>query len=157
MSTPTIYEMPGHLIRRLQQISTSVFQSRMRSAGLDLTAVQFAALDALSRANEVDQATLAGLIAYDRATIGTVVDRLENRGLVTRSQSKQDRRARLVSITPAGQDLLSAAHPIVSEFQNEILAGLSKKERTMFLNLARKIAATGNSLSRAPLVMPEDE
>ena len=157
MSTPTIYEMPGHLIRRLHQISTSVFQSRMRSAGLDLTAVQFAALDALSRATEVDQATLAGLIAYDRATIGSVVDRLEHRGMVTRSQSKQDRRARLVAITPSGQDLLNTARPIISEFQNDILVGLSENERAVFLDLASKIASTGNALSRAPLVMPEDE
>ncbi|WP_292685703.1 MarR family transcriptional regulator [Novosphingobium sp.] len=75
-----IYGMPGHLIRRLQQQSTQVFAARMREAGFDITPVQFAAMDALAARPGIDQATLAQLIAYDRATIGGVVDRLEGKG-----------------------------------------------------------------------------
>ncbi|MEZ5701810.1 MAG: MarR family winged helix-turn-helix transcriptional regulator [Burkholderiaceae bacterium] len=63
-------KMAGHLIRRLQQQSTQVFQSRMQAAGFDLTSVQFAALDAIAQQPEIGQATLSAIIGFDRATIG---------------------------------------------------------------------------------------
>lgn len=151
MARQTIHDMPGHLIRRLHQISTSVFQRSMKEADLDLSPVQFAALDALSRAACVDQATLAGRIACDRATIGSVVDRLELRGLVTRRPSKSDRRAREVGLTQAGAQLLEVAWPVVAALQDDILSGLSPDERRVFLELSARIAASGNCLSRAPL------
>jgi DNA-binding MarR family transcriptional regulator len=156
MEGRTIHMMAGHLIRRLHQISTSVFQSAMKDAGLELSPVQFAALDALSRAAGVDQATLAGMIAYDRATIGSVVDRMEARGLVSRRPSRSDRRAREVQLTAAGRALLETAWPVVAALQTDILIGLTAQERDRFLDLAARIAAAGNTLSRAPLVAPKD-
>ena len=53
--------MPGHLIRRLHQISTQVFVARARAAGCDITPVQFAALDALLDHPGIDQASVAAL------------------------------------------------------------------------------------------------
>ena len=64
---------------RLHQISVEIFASRMAEAGIDLTPVQFAALTTVDDNPGVDQATLAGLIAYDKVTIGGVVDRLFRR------------------------------------------------------------------------------
>ncbi len=40
--------MPGHLIRRLHQVSTQVFTRHLQEAGFDLTPVQFAAMDAIT-------------------------------------------------------------------------------------------------------------
>lgn len=148
-----IYQMAGHLIRRLNQISVSLFQERMRALGLDLTPVQFAALSCLSANPGVDQATLAGLIAYDRATMGGVIDRLESKGLMSRHISKQDRRARVLELTPAGQMLLDQILPTVQKMQDDILVGLSDAERQQFVQLAAKVARAGNAISRAPLVM----
>ena len=95
--------MPGHLIRRLHQLSTQLFAQRIRDAGFDLTPVQFAALDALQGHPGVDQASLAQAIAKDRATIGAVVDRLEQKGLVARIVSSRDKRARELTLTDDGR------------------------------------------------------
>ena len=54
----------------------------------------------------IDQATLAGLIAYDRTTITGVVDRLVQKGLLVRQASRTDRRARELQITDEGQRTL---------------------------------------------------
>src|SRR6056297_1440679 len=89
-----IYTMPGHLIRRLNQISVALFAERMAQAGLTLTPVQYAALSAVAAHPGIDQARVAGLIAYDRATLGKVVDRLESRGLLSRRTASHDRRAK---------------------------------------------------------------
>lgn len=151
-----IYTMPGHLIRRLQQISISVFSDRMRGLGHDLTAPQFATLAVLSRAPGIDQATLAGLIAHDRPTIGGVVERLEAKGLVTRHQNEKDRRAKVLALTDAGATLLDDLVPHVREIQPDILPGLTDAERAEFIRLAAKVADAGNATARAPLKRPHD-
>ncbi|MBX3605394.1 MAG: MarR family transcriptional regulator [Piscinibacter sp.] len=130
--------MAGHLIRRLHQQSTQVFQARTQAAGFDLTSVQFAALDAIAEQPGIDQASLAATIGFDRATIGGVVDRLESKGLVQREVSVQDRRARELNLTPAGERLLAACRPVVEALQLDILAPLSVRERATFLALAHK-------------------
>lgn len=131
-------EMAGHLIRRLHQQSTQVFQAQTQAAGFDLTSVQFAALDAIAEQPGIDQASLAATISFDRATIGGVIDRLEQKGLVQRLVSAQDRRARQLHLTPGGRQLLSACRPVVEALQDEILAALSPRERASFLALASK-------------------
>ena len=127
-----LFQMPGHLIRRLHQRSTAVFQQEMKRAGQDLTPVQFAALQAIAAQPGIDQAGVAARIAYDRATIGGVIERLEHKGLVSRAVSPRDRRA------PAGQALLSDIEGLVADLQARILPGLSREERRQFLALAKK-------------------
>ena len=134
-------EMAGHLIRRLHQQSTQIFQAKTRAAGFDMTSVQFAALDAIAEQPGIDQASLAATISFDRATIGGVIDRLESKGLVQRAVSESDRRARLLSLTKDGEKLLAACRPIVEALQAEILGALSRTERKAFLTLAHKALA----------------
>lgn len=148
-----IYNMAGHLIRRLNQISTSVFTEGMKQAGFDLTAVQFAAMNAIRANPGLDQASLAGRIAYDRSTIGGVIDRLEAKGYIARRVSDRDRRARELLLTPRGEAVLQEITPVVRNLQPAILSGLSEEERATFLALAHKAADSGNELSRAPLLI----
>ncbi len=133
--------MPGHLIRRLNQISTQIFARHMGDLGLDLTPVQFAAMDALMAEPGIDQARVAARIAYDRATIGGVIDRLEQKGWVTRQISQRDRRAREVRLTDQGQAVFDEILPVVQKMQAEIMQGLSDDEQASFLQLARKAIA----------------
>lgn len=134
-----IEAMAGHLIRRLHQISTQVFGKHMLAAGTDLTPVQFAALDAIVAHPGIDQASIATKIAYDRATIGGVIDRLEQKGFVTRVVAQHDRRAREVRATQDGRDLYDRILPIVQDLQMDILFGLSPAERAEFQRIATKI------------------
>ncbi len=145
-------EMPGHLVRRLHQIATALFGTRMAEAGIDLTSVQFAALTAVQAAPGVDQATLAGLIAYDRVTIGGVVDRLVAKGLLDRRVSARDRRARVLELSDAGRALLARAMPVSDAVQEDILAGVPPEARDGFVALLRQATDAGNAHSRAPLV-----
>lgn len=147
-----IYQMAGHLIRRLNQISVSVFAERMAREGFDFTPVQYAALSTVAANPGLDQATLAGLIAYDRATLGGVVDRLEQKALVERSVSRADRRARELHLTAKGADMLALLKPIVADLQDDILIGLDETEKLQMMRLLEKATSAGNELSRAPLL-----
>jgi DNA-binding MarR family transcriptional regulator len=146
-----IYDMPGHLVRRFQQIAVAVFHAEVGEAGSDLTPVQYAALVALAKNPGVDQATLAGLIAYDRTTIGGVIDRLVQKGLVSREVKGRDRRARSLRITEDGLSTVTRIEPAVLTAQQIMLRGLSDEEVQTFMSLLRKAIADANDLSRAPL------
>jgi DNA-binding MarR family transcriptional regulator len=146
-----VLNRPGHLARRFQQIAVSVFVAEAETAGYDLTPVQYAALAAVKAHKGIDQATLAGLIAYDRTTIGGVVDRLEQKGLVSRRVSKEDRRARVLEITSAGKRTLIGIEPAVAAAQKSMLRGLDASESAQLLRLLRKAIDASNELSRAPM------
>lgn len=131
-------DVAGHLIRRLHQQSTQLFAQRTQAAGYDLTPVQYAALEAIYENPGADQARVAELIGYDRATIGGVIERLEKKGWVRRVVSEQDRRARELSLTAKGNRVRAELQPVVHALQKDILQPLSAAEQALFVELARK-------------------
>lgn len=141
--------MPGHLLRRCQQIAVSIFLKQCRD--FDLTPLQFAVLSALDQHGAMDQMRLGGLTALDRTTVGVVVTKLVDGGLAARRQSDKDKRSKVVTISPEGQRLLERAAPAVRDVQRRLLAPLDPAEREMFVRLLARIAEGGNSESRAPL------
>lgn len=146
---PEIHAMPGHLIRRMHQASQAVFDAEITAAGFDLTSVQFAALTVVEARPGLDQASLSTAIAFDRATTGGVVDRLEFKGLVRREISKVDRRARHLFIEPEGQTVLIGVRPVVDRVQGIILGGLNAAEKAAFLTLLEKALATIGDATRS--------
>jgi DNA-binding MarR family transcriptional regulator len=144
-------DMPGHLIRRMQQVAVAVFHAEVEAAGFDITPVQYAALVRVSGHPGIDQVTLAGLIAYDRTTIAGVVDRLVQKGFLSRDVSATDRRARVLQLTEAGATALEILTPAVERAQTVMLRGLDEREAAQFMHLLRKATDAVNDLSRAPL------
>ena len=144
-----VRDMPGHMLRRFQQIAVSIFLRDCKA--FDLTPVQFSVLAALAQSSPLDQIRLGGLAALDRTTISLTVRKLEERGLVARQVSAKDRRARLISLTAEGQALADEALPTVRAIQDKILAPLSASERELFRALLHKAVEANNQQSRAPL------
>ncbi|MDZ5453398.1 MarR family winged helix-turn-helix transcriptional regulator [Labrys sp. ZIDIC5] len=134
-----IHHLPGHLIRRLHQLSVATFTQKTQEAGFDLTQLQFAVLSVLEENPEIDQATLAMLVDMDKVTIGDVVSRLEARDLIRRVVKKTDRRARTLTLTTGGKTLLADVRPLVIEIQADILGSLSPEERDDFMALIIKV------------------
>lgn len=140
--------MPGHLLRRCQQIAVSLFLKECRRHAL--TPLQFAVLAALDQSGPLDQVGLGGLVALDRTTVSVVVRKLEARGCVSRRVSQSDRRSKLIEITDAGRALLDAAWASVEQVQDRLLDPLSMEERDCLQAMLRKIADENNEHSRAP-------
>jgi DNA-binding MarR family transcriptional regulator len=140
--------LPGHHIRRLQQIAVAIFLQETEATGV--TPVQYAALQTVANSPGTDQRTLARSIGFDTSTIAGVVDRLEARGLLLRSASPDDRRVRLLSLTPEGQALLDEVTPGMQRAQLRMLAPLPKAERAEFMRMLRVLVTANNDLSRAP-------
>ena len=130
---------PGHLIRRAQQIAVSIFADRL--AASDITPVQFAILNALSDTPDMDQVTLAKRVAFDPATWGSVIGRLEAKGWLTRQAHATDRRRKLLVLTPEGLQALSNMQTAVAEVQTHILAPLNADEQKQFVDLLARLVA----------------
>jgi MarR family transcriptional regulator, lower aerobic nicotinate degradation pathway regulator len=132
-----LQEMPGHLIRRLQQISNALFTEEC--GRFDLTSVQFAALFVVRAAGELDATRLAEQIAFDRSTIGDVIDRLEWKGWIVRSGRSDDRRVKVIRLTAEGAKLLKRVEPAVQRVQTRLLERLSTSERRVLLALLKRL------------------
>jgi DNA-binding MarR family transcriptional regulator len=143
-----IDDLPGHHIRRLQQIAVAVFLQE--TEGLGVTPVQFAALQSVANAPGLDQRTLSRSIGLDTSTVAGVVDRLEARGLLRRDVSPDDRRARVLASTAEGQALLRQVVPGMLRAQQRMLAPLNKRDRAEFMRLLTILVTANNELSRAP-------
>ena len=129
--------MPGHQIRRLQQVAVALFAEALQAR--DITPAQYAALATLERQAPLSQAALAALVACDRATLGGVIERLDGKGWLQRARDPADRRQRLLDLTPNGRAVLRELHPLVDAVQQRLLAPLSASERRHYDALCLKL------------------
>ena len=132
-------DAPGHQIRRAHQLSVALFMEE--TAGFDVTPVQFAILNALMDDPGEDQITLAGRVAFDAATSGSVISRLEAKGWVRREADPTDRRRKLLWVTEPGREVALQMKRAVSKVQSRLIEPLSRDEREQFAALLGKLIA----------------
>lgn len=140
--------LPGHLARRFHQISTALFDTEMSRVAIGLTSVQYAAMVAIKENPSIDQATLAALIAYDRTTIGGVVDRLVEKGFVSRITNEADRRAKVLKVSDEGLQVLDCAQLAVLRAQEQLMGNLDPAEKEQLVRLLQKIVDSLGDVSR---------
>lgn len=129
---------PGHLIRRAHQKSIALFSEEM--AAFDVTAVQFAILQTLMDAPGSDQITVAQNVALDAATSGSVIGRLEARGWLRRESDAQDKRRKLLWLTPEGKKAGTKMQRHARNVQAKLMAPLSTDEQQQLVALLHKIS-----------------
>lgn len=127
----------GYLLRRGHQRHVAIFQEKLARSGL--TPTQFAALIKIVGRGHVTQNLLGRLAAMDPATTQGVVRRLIARGLVQRRRDPMDRRTSVLSLTPAGLDVVTGAVACALRVTEATLAPLGPDERRQFLALLRKL------------------
>lgn len=149
MSMKQVYGKPGHLIRRAQQIAVAIFIEEC--AAFYVTPVQYAALVAIRENPGIDATRLSALVAFDRSTLGNVLERLEAKGVVARGASRGDRRIKVLTLTQVGRELLAAVEPAVERAQERIVAPLAPEERVKLMALLSRMVELNNEASRVPL------
>jgi DNA-binding MarR family transcriptional regulator len=130
---------PGHLIRRAHQLAYAAFMEETHAFAV--TPVQFAILNALMDTPGVDQVTLAGRVAFDAATSGSVIGRLVARGWIRREADAHDRRRKLLWVTAEGEKAVQQMKRMVAKVQSRILGPLDVLEREQLLALLVKLVS----------------
>jgi DNA-binding MarR family transcriptional regulator len=144
-----VYNAPGYLFRRMQQIAVAIFMEECRA--YDLTPVQYAALVAIRTHPGIDATRLSAVIAFDRSTLGSVIERLETKQLIERRPAAEDKRVKLLDLTRAGASLLRDIMPSVDRSQARMLQPLKPADRKALLVLLTQLVDLNNEASRVPL------
>jgi DNA-binding MarR family transcriptional regulator len=144
-----VYTAPGYLFRRMQQIAVAIFMEECRS--FDLTPVQYAALIAIHTHPGIDATRLSAVIAFDRSTLGNVIERLQTKKLIERKPSIEDKRVKLLYLTKSGAALLRDITPSVERAQARMLQPLRPADRKALMALLEQLVDLNNEASRVPL------
>jgi DNA-binding MarR family transcriptional regulator len=116
-------------------VNRTLRQHDLSAAGRETLAVLDGAEGPLS------PGVIAERLIVTAATITTVLDTLERRGMVERTIDQADRRRQIVSITPAGRDAVDAFLPQIVMLQTELMRGFTEDERaqlTSYLDRMRE-------------------
>lgn len=144
-----LWNRPGYLVRRLHQIHVGLFAEEFGKSGL--TPVQYAMLSVLAVNTAIDQLSLSKAVGVDRTSGADVIKRLARQDLVMRTTSPEDRRMKLVVITPAGAALVHQMRPAMEAAQDRMMAPLKPEERKIFMDALCRMIEANNSASRAPM------
>jgi len=136
MSAVTTSEVGQAYFGLHHQLRRTVDQS-MAAAGLTLARAKV--LMHLGEGGPMNQATLADLLGFAPRSVTDTVDALVRDGLVTREESPNDRRARIVALTPAGQKAAELAAVVRLKAMDEIFGSLSPADRNTLVVLLTKI------------------
>jgi len=134
--TVTAVEVGQAYLELHHQLHRIVDQA-MSSAGLSLARAKV--LMRLIDDGPMNQAALAGLLGFAPRSVTDTIDALERDGLVVRSEDEHDRRARIVTVTPAGRKAYEAARAVKLKAMDTIFGSLTASERATLAALLTTI------------------
>ena len=126
----------GRRIKQVQYRHHRALDARLGAVGTTLA--QWDALRAIGRLPGASAHTLAVETFQSDQAFGTLANRLEAQGLIDRRPGRGRRIEHW--LTPAGEQVLAAGHPVASSVLSGSFAGLSEEERTILLDLLLKVA-----------------
>lgn len=139
-------------IRRI--IRAADLHSRKVGRATGLTVPQLVVLRAISDLGEVTSGRLAAGVSLSQGTVTVILDRLEEKGLVTRYRSARDRRIVHAALTPAGKRQLDVAPPLLHDSFIRRFERLPDAKRRRIEAALNEVAMMmdADSLDAAPLL-----
>lgn len=129
----------GYLIRRAQQAHAAGWS---RLVSKQISSVQYSVLTTLERLGAVSQRKLCDEVDLDRSTIADLVQRMEQRGLISRERSATDARSNTVALTDAGREEAARLQPSVAALEEQLTGALSDEETSALRSGLRKLLAS---------------
>jgi MarR family 2-MHQ and catechol resistance regulon transcriptional repressor len=129
-----------HIWLVLWKATRAVEARALRSIdGTGLCASDFGVLETLLHKGPLPVNVLGRKLLLTTGSITTAVDRLAKRGLVARKDDPEDRRVRLVTLTPKGRQLIKPAFTRHEADLEEVVSVLTRAERATLVALLRKL------------------
>lgn len=139
-------------LRRVMRAVDLHSRKLMQSHGL--TGPQALVLQEAVKGVGISAGELASRVSLSQATVTDILNRLEQRGLLTRERSESDRRKVMVRPTPTGSEVMAAAPPLLQETFVHRYADLKPWEQMLLLSSLQRIAELMDAerLDAAPLL-----
>src|SRR5271155_1127066 len=125
-------------LRQAARRVTKLYDDALAPIGLGVN--QFSILARLSIVGPSTIQDLARLLVMDRSTLGHLLRPLEKRGFVTLEVSKQDRRSRVITLTPAGKAVVAKARPRWAAAQRRFESTFGKEAALELRTVLKEIA-----------------
>ncbi len=109
----------------------------IRCHGLNLT--EFGILEVLYHKGSLPLQQIGEKVLISSGNITYVVDKLEQKQLLVRKPSSEDRRVIFAELTPRGEDLIATIFPSHTQALHKAMSGLSSDEQVQAINLLRKL------------------
>jgi DNA-binding MarR family transcriptional regulator len=140
----------GFLIGDTARLMRRAFDERVRTKGI--TRPQWRVLGLLNRFGGSSQVALAEMMDVEPITLGRMIDRMQDAGLVERRADPNDRRAWRVFLTPSGESRLEDLKPLANELFDDAVSGLTDSQQAELeamldiirLNLTRRAPEAAN-------------
>ncbi len=136
-------ESPGFMILRASSLMNARLSTFFQTKGFNVTPEQWSILGSLLEIDGIHQSLLAKKTAKDRHNITRMLNLLEERGLIRRERHHTDKRRLLVYLTKDGGELATKLVPVVTEFLQLSLSGLT---RTDLAQMKRALAHIATNL-----------
>jgi len=133
----------GFILNDVARLLRTTFDRRVKSLGL--TRSQWWVLNHLFRNDGVTQSELADILEVKKATLGRLLDRMEQKGWIRREGHAGDRRAKRVFLTDEVEPAIKTMRAAAAEVRRDALSGLSPAQQDQFVDAL--LAIKGN-LSR---------
>ncbi len=135
----------------LMKTQSMFSRSVMGEAGkIGLTSGQPKILDFLLQHQEADQKTIAAYCEIEPATVGSILLRMEEGGLILRRQKEGNRRSLYVSLTDQGMEAAEKLRDIFRNMEEEATRGLSQEEvetlKSMLWNMCMTMETKGRKM-----------
>jgi DNA-binding MarR family transcriptional regulator len=131
-------EKPGFLFRRLDTRATLLYHKH--TGQTDITPRQLGVLVTLFQNGRMTQAELSKAVFTDKSTLGEMIQRMVERGLVRRRIPKNDRRTAELWLSETGSRFVIGSVRPTDAAQEELLAPLPAEYRALFLKCLRILA-----------------
>lgn len=126
----------SHLLHRAHQLASEKFAKRTDKLSLR----QYAVLAAIADRPGASQMALVRVTSVDRSTLADMLKRLVDLGLVQKSQSQKDARAKAVALTAQGKKVLQDAAEHARRADQAVLDALPKSKRKGFQDSLQRLA-----------------
>jgi len=127
----------GYLIKRV--FNQTMPRAESLSADADFTFTQWIVLMSLRDGIASTAAEVARHIGHDPGATTRLIDELEERGLLERKRSSEDRRVVRLSITPAGKAIAKKLMPRIVDFWNSALKDFSREDFAQLVTLMTRL------------------
>lgn len=146
MPVLTMATTPGYLIRRAQQVHTTLWAEVV---GAEVTGPQYAVLAALAVHRGLDQVSLGRHASLDRSTIAEVIARLAASGWVRREVNDKDARRQVLDLAPGARTRLRSLTPRAQRVQTRLLEPLPADRVDQFIHLLSLVAYSKPTMTAA--------
>lgn len=127
----------GYLVHDVSRMRRKAFDQLMKPLGI--TRAQWWVIAFLARQDGMMQTQLANILDTGKASLGSLIDRLEASKWVERQPDPIDRRAKRIYLTRKSSHLLEEMRRVERDFNDQILRGLSARQRDELIKLLSEI------------------